>query len=126
MKAPANLKYTPSHEWVASDGDGTARVGITDFAQGQLGDIVFLEMPKVGKAYASGSVCGVIESVKAVSDLYMPLTGTVTAINDALSKQPEQVNADPYGAWIFKLKPDAAADAGKLLDAAAYEQVAKE
>jgi len=124
MKTPAQLKYTPSHEWIERAGDGSVRVGITDFAQDQLGDIVFLELPKAGQHYAEGAVCGVIESVKAVSDLYMPLAGTVVALNDALAKKPEQVNADPYGAWMFTLKPDRAADADTLLDAAAYEAVA--
>ncbi len=126
MKAPANLKYTPSHEWIAVAADGTVKVGITDFAQGQLGDIVFLELPKVGTHYAVGAVCGVIESVKAVSDIYMPLAGSVLAINEDVAKKPELANTDPYGAWMFQLKPDHSADAGKLLDAAAYESQAHE
>jgi len=126
MKMPTHLKYTPSHEWIAVEPDGTMKIGITDFAQQQLGDIVFLELPKVGAHYAVSAVCGVIESVKAVSDLYMPLAGSVLAINDDVAKKPEQVNTDPYGAWMFRFKPDHAADAGTLLDAAAYEREAHE
>jgi len=121
MKTPTQLKYTPSHEWIAEASDGTLRAGITNFAQEQLGDIVYLELPKTGQHYAEGAVCGVIESVKAVSDIYMPLAGTVVGLNEALAKTPEQVNADPYGAWMFALKPDRAADTAKLLDSAAYE-----
>jgi glycine cleavage system H protein len=124
MKTPTQLKYTPSHEWIADAGDGTLKTGITDFAQEQLGDIVFVELPKAGQHYAEGAVCGVIESVKAVSDIYMPVAGAVVTLNDAVAKKPEQINADPYGAWMFSFKPDRAADAAKLLDAAAYESQA--
>jgi glycine cleavage system H protein len=120
MKTPEQLKYTETHEWIASAGDGTLAIGISDHAQEVLGDIVFLELPPVGKRFAQGEACAVIESVKAASDIYMPVAGVVVAANDALAKTPEQVNADAYGAWIFRIKPDNAADIGDLMDAAAY------
>jgi glycine cleavage system H protein len=124
MSTPDNLKYTATHEWVRVERDGTLTAGITDFAQDQLGDIVFVEFPKVGTHYAEGDPCGVIESVKAVSDLFMPIGGVITAVNDALAKTPEKVNAEAYGAWLFKLKPDDPAGAGTLMDAAAYDRQA--
>jgi len=120
MKTPEQLKYTETHEWAGSEADGTLAVGITDHAQEVLGDIVFLELPQVGKRYAQGEACAVIESVKAASDINMPVAGVVVAVNDALAKAPEQVNADAYAAWMFKIKPDAAADRERLMDAAAY------
>ena len=120
MNIPEHLKYTQTHEWVRTEADGTLAVGITDHAQEVLGDIVFLELPPVGKRYAQGEACAVIESVKAASDINMPVTGVVVAANDALAKSPEQVNADAYGAWMFRIKPDNAADIGSLMDAAAY------
>ena len=120
MKTPEQLKYTQTHEWVASEADGTLAVGITDHAQEVLGDIVFLELPEVGKRFAQGEACAVIESVKAASDIYMPVAGVVVAANDALAKSPERVNADAYAAWMFRIKPDNAGDAGRLMDAAAY------
>ena len=120
MNTPENLKYTETHEWVRSAADGTLAVGITDHAQEVLGDIVFLELPQPGKRYAQGEACAVIESVKAASDIYMPLAGVVVAANEALAKSPEQVNADAYAAWMFRIKPDNAADSGSLMDAAAY------
>jgi len=120
MKTPEHLKYTQTHEWVGSEADGTLAVGITDHAQELLGDIVFLELPPVGKRYAQGEACAVIESVKAASDINMPVAGVVVAANDGLAKSPEQVNADAYAAWLFKIKPDNADDIGSLMDAAAY------
>jgi glycine cleavage system H protein len=120
MKTPEQLKYTETHEWAGNEADGTLAVGITDHAQEVLGDIVFLELPQVGKRYAQGEACAVIESVKAASDINMPVAGVVVAVNDALAKAPEQVNADAYAAWMFKIKPDAAADLERLMDAAAY------
>jgi glycine cleavage system H protein len=120
MKTPEQLKYTQTHEWVASEADGTLAVGITDHAQEVLGDIVFLELPPVGKRYAQGEACAVIESVKAASDINMPVAGVVVAANDALAKSPERVNADAYAAWMFRIKPDHAGDAGSLMNAAAY------
>ena len=120
MKTPEQLKYTETHEWALSAADGTLAVGITDHAQEVLGDIVFLELPQIGKRYAQGEACAVIESVKAASDINMPVAGVVVAVNDALAKAPEQVNADAYAAWMFKIKPDQASDLGGLMDGAAY------
>ena len=120
MNIPEHLKYTETHEWVRTETDGTLAVGITDHAQEVLGDIVFLELPQVGKPYARGEACAVIESVKAASDINMPVAGIVIAANDALAISPEQVNADAYGAWMFRIKPDNAADIGSLMDASAY------
>jgi len=116
---PADFKYTKDHEWVKTDG-GDATVGITDYAQAQLGDVVFVELPAVGRAIKQGEVFGTIESVKAVSELYAPVSGEVVAVNDALSTSPESVNKDPHGAWIIKVKPSNAGELGSLLDATAY------
>lgn len=117
---PAELKYTKDHEWVRA-GDGEATVGITSYAQAQLGDVVFVELPAVGRTISQGEVFGTIESVKAVSELYAPVSGEVTAVNDALGAQPEMVNKDPHGsAWIIKVKPSNPAELDSLLDAAAY------
>jgi glycine cleavage system H protein len=118
---PAELKYTKDHEWIRTT-DGTADVGITDYAQQQLGDVVFVELPKVGQVLAQGEVFGTIESVKAVSELFSPVAGEVVAVNDALTSAPEQVNSDPHAAWIIRVRPSSAADLDALLDAAAYEQ----
>ena len=117
---PAEFKYTKDHEWVRA-GDGEAAVGITSYAQAQLGDVVFVELPAVGRTITQGEVFGTIESVKAVSELYAPISGEVIAVNDALSAQPETVNKDPHGAaWIIKIKPSSPAELDSLLDAAAY------
>jgi len=116
---PADLKYTKDHEWVRSD-SAEATIGITDYAQAQLGDVVFVELPAVGRAIKQGEVFGTIESVKAVSELYAPVSGEVVAVNDALSTSPETVNKDPHGAWIIKVKPSNAGELGSLLDATAY------
>jgi glycine cleavage system H protein len=121
---PANLKYTESHEWVRVEGDGTVTIGITDHAQEALGDLVFLELPEVGKTYAAGQELCVVESVKAAADVYAPIAGEVTAINQDAADAPESVNQDAYAAWLFKLKPANAADVDALLDAAAYAKVA--
>ncbi|HRA24558.1 MAG TPA: glycine cleavage system protein GcvH [Usitatibacteraceae bacterium] len=126
MNIPKELKYTESHEWVRQEADGTVAIGITDHAQEQLGDIVFVEAPKAGRKVAKGEAVGVVESVKAASDIYAPIAGEIVAGNDALADAPEQVNADAYGSWMFRIKPDNAADLGQLLDAAAYEKVASE
>ena len=126
MNVPQDLKYTESHEWVRREPDGTVSVGITDHAQEQLGDIVFVEAPKPGRKVAAGEAVGVVESVKAASDIYAPVAGEIVAGNDALADAPEKVNADAYGCWLFRLKPDNAADLAKLLDAGAYEKVASE
>ena len=126
MNIPKELKYTQSHEWARVEADGTVAVGITDHAQEQLGDIVFVEAPKAGRKVAAGEAVGVVESVKAASDIYAPVAGEIVAGNDALADAPEKVNADAYGCWMYRLKPDNAADLDKLLDAAAYEKVASE
>lgn len=120
MKTPDHLKYTETHEWVAREADGTLAVGITDHAQEVLGDIVFLELPAAGKRYAQGAACAVIESVKAASDINMPVAGVVVAANDALAQSPQRVNTDAYAAWMFRIKPDDAGDTDRLMDAAAY------
>ena len=124
MNHPDNLKYTASHEWVRAEADGSFVIGITDHAQEALGDVVFLELPEVGRKYSQGEACAVIESVKAASDIYMPVAGEVLAVNSALTDTPQDVNGDAYAAWMFRIKPDNAADAAKLLDAAGYAGVA--
>jgi glycine cleavage system H protein len=116
---PNDLRYTEEHEWARKDGDVVV-IGITDHAQGSLGDVVFLELPDPGKKLTKGKAFGVVESVKAVSDLYAPLDGEVTAVNKELVGSPDGVNKDPYGSWMIKLKPANAGDFDKLLDAAAY------
>ena len=130
MSIPADLKYTKSHEWLRQEADGTVTVGITDHAQEALGDIVFLELPEAGRTVKAGEECAVVESVKAASDIYAPVSGEVVARNDAAIDTPESVNQDAYAAWLFKLKPadsaKLAAEIGNLLDAAAYEKVADE
>ncbi len=120
-KTPNNLRYTKSHEWVKKEADGTVTVGITDHAQGLLGDMVFVELPKVGTKVATGKECGVVESVKAASDVYAPVAGEITAVNTAVSDAPETVNQDAYAAWMFRIKPASAAEIDALLDAKAYE-----
>ncbi len=121
MSIPADLKYTKSHEWVKVEADGTVTVGITHHAQDLLGDMVFVENPAVGRKLAKGEECAVVESVKAASDVYAPIAGEVVAANDEVESSPEKINQDAYGAWMFKIKPDNAADVDALLDAAAYE-----
>jgi glycine cleavage system H protein len=120
----AERRYTKSHEWLTADGK-TVTVGITDFAQSQLGDVVFLELPAPGRKLSAGESFGVVESVKAASDLYSPVSGRITAVNDKLAAHPELINSDPYGdGWILKLELDGALPAD-LLDEAAYKTVAK-
>ncbi|HEX4942727.1 MAG TPA: glycine cleavage system protein GcvH [Usitatibacteraceae bacterium] len=126
MNIPQELKYTQSHEWARREADGTVAVGITDHAQEQLGDIVFVEAPKPGRKVAAGEAVGVVESVKAASDIYAPIAGEIVAGNDELANAPEKVNADAYGCWMYRIRPDSAADLDKLLDAAAYEKIASE
>jgi glycine cleavage system H protein len=121
MSTPTNLKYTASHEWVRTEADGTITVGITHHAQELLGDLVFVENPAVGRKLKAKEECAVVESVKAAADVYAPISGEVTATNGDLESAPEKINADPYGAWMFKLKPDSAADIDGLMDAAAYQ-----
>jgi glycine cleavage system H protein len=121
---PTDLKYTKDHEWVKI-GANEATVGITDFAQGQLGDVVFVELPAVGRQVKQGEIFGTIESVKAVSELFSPISGEVVAVNDELGVHPEQVNARPHDAWMIKLRPTAVAETDALLDAAAYTALVK-
>jgi glycine cleavage system H protein len=117
---PSELKYTKDHEWVQA-GDNEATIGITDYAQAQLGDVVFVELPAVGRTIKQGEVFGTIESVKAVSELYAPVSGEVTAVNAALAGSPESVNKDPHGAaWIIKVRPSNPGELGSLLDSTAY------
>ncbi len=117
---PADLRYAASHEWVRLEADGTVTVGISDHAQEALGDVVFVELPEVGSSLNAGQEAGVVESVKAASDIYAPISGEVIAVNQVLTDSPEQVNNDPYGSWFFKLQPSNAADLEALLDADAY------
>jgi glycine cleavage system H protein len=117
---PADLRYAASHEWVRLEADGTVTVGISDHAQEALGDVVYVELPAVGASLNAGQEAGVVESVKAASDIYAPISGSVIAVNEALTDSPEQVNSDPYASWFFKLQPSDAAELNKLLDAAAY------
>jgi glycine cleavage system H protein len=124
MKLPQELRYTASHEWVRRESDGSLSVGITDHAQEQLGDIVFVEAPQVGRKVAAGEAVGVVESVKAASDIYAPVAGEIVAANADLSAAPEKVNEDAFAAWMYRIKPANAADVEKLLDAAAYEKAA--
>jgi glycine cleavage system H protein len=119
---PSELKYTKDHEWVKIDGD-RAQVGITEYAQKQLGDVVYLELPEVGRSVTKGDVFGTIESVKAVSELYAPVSGEVLEVNADLSQKPESVNSNPHGAWMIVLKVADAGDASDLLDANAYSQL---
>jgi glycine cleavage system H protein len=123
MKIPIDLKYTKSHEWARLADDGLVTVGITDHAQELLGDIVFLELPQVGRKVVRDEECAVVESVKAASDIYAPVGGEIVATNQAPTDKPEMVNDDAYGAWLFKLRPDNPADIGDLLDAEGYQQL---
>lgn len=121
MNFPANLKYTKEHEWIAIDGD-TVTIGITEFAQQELGDIVYIDINSVGKTLAENEIFGTVEAVKTVSDLFLPMAGTVNEVNPALDNNPELVNSDPYGqGWMIKMTATNLADADKLLDATAYE-----
>jgi len=118
---PAELRYAESHEWARLEADGSVTVGISDHAQEALGDVVFVELAEVGKVFAAGGAAGVVESVKAASDIYSPVSGVVIAVNEELTDSPERLNEAPYEAWIFKLKPSDAAELEKLLGADAYK-----
>lgn len=123
MNTPDNLRYLDSHEWIADDGT----VGITDFAQDQLGDVVFVELPEVGDEVGAGDQVAVVESVKTASDIYAPVAGVITEVNEELDGAPELINEDPYGeGWMFKIEPANADDIAGLLDAAQYAAVAEE
>ncbi len=123
-KLPADLKYSKSHEWVRDEGDGTVTVGITDHAQELLGDLVFVELPEVGTLVAAEGECAVVESVKAASDIYSPLSGEIIEVNQALADAPESINEDAYGdGWIFKVRLSDSAELNDLLDADGYTEV---
>ena len=123
MSNPSNLKYTATHEWVKTEADGTITIGITQHAQELLGDMVYVEAPEAGRKIKAKDEVAVVESVKAAADVYAPVSGEVVAANSELNGAPEKINSDPYGAWIFRMKPDNAADVAALLDATAYQAV---
>jgi glycine cleavage system H protein len=125
MSTPEHLKYTSSHEWVRREADGTVSIGITQHAQEQLGDVVFVDNPQPGRKVKQGEECGIIESVKAAADIYAPISGEIVAANAELSDAPEKINQDPYAAWMFRIKPDDPAQIDALLDAAGYRKVAE-
>lgn len=118
---PADLRFAESHEWARLEADGSITVGISDHAQEALGDVVFVELPEVGKVFKAADTAGVVESVKAASDIYSPVSGEVIAVNEGLADAPEGLNDDSYANWIFKLKPTNTAELEKLLDAAGYK-----
>jgi glycine cleavage system H protein len=123
MNVPRELKYAESHEWARAEPDGNVTIGISDHAQAALGDLVFIELPQVGRVVKAGEACAIVESVKAASDVYSPVAGEVVAANTDVTKSPEAVNEDAYKAWLFRIKPaDSNALAG-MLDAAAYEKI---
>ena len=126
MSTPSDLKYTSTHEWIRQESDGTVTIGITDHAQQQLGDVVFVEPPAPGRQVKKGEECAVVESVKAAADIYAPVSGEVVAANTELADAPEKVNQDPYGAWMFRIRPSDKGELAGLLDAAGYEKVAAE
>jgi glycine cleavage system H protein len=124
---PDDLRYTDAHEWVREGDDGSLRVGITDYAQAQLGDVVYVDLPAVGDAVTAGGPCGEVESTKSVSEIYAPVSGEVVAVNGALEATPELVNSEPYGeGWMFAVRPDPDAGLDGLLDAAAYRGLTDE
>ncbi|MFD5542792.1 glycine cleavage system protein GcvH [Streptomyces sp. NPDC127079] len=118
---PTDLRYTDDHEWIRTEADGSLTVGITDHAQKTLGDIVFFELPEVGKKVEAGRPVGTVESVKAASELYTPVTGEVVQVNQEVVDSPEDVNEDPYGTWLFRIKAKSGASSNGLLDAKAYQ-----
>ena len=126
MNLPSDLRYTESHEWVRREGDGTLTIGITDHAQAALGDLVFIELPAVGRVLKAGEACAIVESVKAASDVYAPIAGEVVAANTDVTSAPEKLNEDAYGAWLFRLKPAEPNALAGMLDAAAYEKLIAE
>lgn len=122
---PGDLKYAKTHEWARTESDGHVRVGITDFAQEQLGDVVYVELPATGRQVRAGEACAVIESVKAASDVYSPASGEIVEVNQGLSEKPESINLDPYASWLFCVKPSDPSELESLLDAGAYQAVAQ-
>lgn len=120
---PSDLRYTESHEWVSSEEDGVVKIGVSDHAQAQLGDLVFVELPEVGATFGQGDACAVVESVKAASDIYSPLSGEIVAVNEDLADSPETVNNDPYGdGWLFSIRPENMDDLEELMDAETYKE----
>ena len=126
MTVPEDLKYTATHQWVRAEADGTATVGITFHAQEQLGDVVFVQHPAMGRTVKRGENCAVVESVKAASDIPAPVAGEIVAINQAVADAPERLNQDPYAAWLFRIRPANPLELAKLLDAAAYSKMVGE
>jgi glycine cleavage system H protein len=122
VKIPDSLKYTATHQWVKLEADGTATVGITEYAQEQLGDVVFVQQPEVGHTFRQGETCAVVESVKAASDIPAPLSGEIVAVNAAAAAAPEKLNQEPYAAWLFRVRTINPSETGALLDAAAYSR----
>ena len=120
---PSHLKYAASHEWVSVEDDNIVRIGITAFAQEELGDLVYIELPELGRHVTAQEQCAVVESVKTASDLYSPVSGEIIAINETLNDEPEQINDSPYESWIFCVKADDLSDLNSLLDAEAYQQL---
>ena len=121
---PENLKYTKDHEWIRHESDGTCLVGITDHAQDSLGDVTFVELPAIGESFEEGATFGVVESVKAASDLYFPLSGEITEVNDILVDSPEKVNEDPYGdGWMVRIRPADSSESGGLLSPDQYKEI---
>ena len=121
MTIPRDLRYTASHQWVRQEADGTMSVGITFHAQEQLGDVVYVQQPPMGRKVVRGETCALVESVKAASDIPAPLSGEIVGINPAVADAPEQLNRDPYGAWLFRIRPADASETARLLDASSYE-----
>lgn len=122
MNIPLDLKYTAAHQWVKAEADGVVSVGITDHAQEQLGDVVFVQHPEIGRKVRQGETCAVVESVKAASDIPAPVSGEIVGVNPVLADAPEKLNQEPYAAWLFRLRPGNAAELVGLLDAAAYRK----
>ncbi len=124
---PDDLQYSLNHTWVEANNDGYLRVGITDYAQQELGDVVFIELPETGRSYAEDEECGLIESVKSTSDIYCPVSGKVITVNKEIEDSPEMINQDPYGdGWIFEIKPDESAESTALIQSSEYEEHIKE
>jgi glycine cleavage system H protein len=118
---PSDLRYAASHEWARLEADGSVSIGISDHAQEALGDVVYVELPEIGQQLTAGQQAGVVESVKAASDIYAPISGEVVAVNEQLSDSPEMVNGEPYGSWFFRLQPSDVSELDKLLDADGYK-----
>jgi glycine cleavage system H protein len=122
MKVPDTLKYTASHQWIRAEADGTVTVGITEYAQEQLGDVVFVQQPQAGRKVRRGEHCAVVESVKAASDIPAPVSGEIVAVNPAVADAPQKLNEEPYAAWLFRIRAGDSSEMAELLDAAAYTQ----